>query len=98
MLRYARQTALVVESALSVITGLGLSLCLGAKNLSAFWELCVRFLPVAVCFAVGLSLKMMAVNHFQAGTIKIVGQLRLGLMAVAATVLLSRRLLGADIW
>lgn len=26
-----------------------------------------EFFPVALCFAVGLSLKMMAVNHFQAG-------------------------------
>ena len=25
-----------------------------------------EFFPVALCFAVGLSLKMMAVNHFQA--------------------------------
>eukprot|EP00435_Cladocopium_sp_Y103_P040117 s199_g10.t2 len=89
--QYSRQTALVVESGLSVLTGLVLSLFLGADKLSAFWPLCIKFFPVALCFAVGLSLKMMAVNHFQAGTIKIVGQLRLGLVALASTIILSRR-------
>lgn len=93
--QYARQTALVVESGLSVATGLVVSLFLGANQLDqlalAFWPLCLRFFPVALCFAVGLSLKMMAVNHFQAGTIKIVGQLRLGLVAIASTILLARR-------
>lgn len=89
--QYSRQTALVVESGLSVVTGLVLSLFLGADKLSALWPLCIKFFPVALCFAVGLSLKMMAVNHFQAGTIKIVGQLRLGLVALASTIILSRR-------
>eukprot|EP00434_Breviolum_minutum_P041148 symbB.v1.2.036601.t1/scaffold5201.1/size46531/3 len=79
--QYARQTALVVESGLSVATGLVVSLFLGANQLDqlalAFWPLCLRFFPVALCFA--------------AGTIKIVGQLRLGLVAIASTILLARR-------
>lgn len=88
--QYARQTALVVESGLSMITGLALLLASG-ERLSAVGPLFLRFFPVALCFAIGLSLKMMAVNHFQAGTIKIVGQLRLGLVAVASTIIFSRR-------
>ncbi|CAJ1333038.1 unnamed protein product [Effrenium voratum] len=89
--QYARQTALVMESGLSVVTGLSLATLLGTEGLVAFWPLVVRFFPVAVCFAVGLSLKMMAVNHFQAGTIKIMGQFRLALVAVASTFIMSRR-------
>eukprot|EP00931_Biecheleriopsis_adriatica_P085520 TRINITY_DN6006_c0_g1_i2.p1 TRINITY_DN6006_c0_g1~~TRINITY_DN6006_c0_g1_i2.p1 ORF type:complete len:339 (-),score=43.86 TRINITY_DN6006_c0_g1_i2:65-1081(-) len=92
--QYARQTALVVESALSILTGLAITASLGGP--AAVWscfdpELFLRFLPVAVCFATGLSLKMMSVNYFQAGTIKIVGQLRLPMVAVASTLLLARR-------
>uniref|UniRef100_A0A7S0A9L7 Sugar phosphate transporter domain-containing protein n=1 Tax=Pyrodinium bahamense TaxID=73915 RepID=A0A7S0A9L7_9DINO len=54
-------------------------------------HLFLAFLPVSLCFATGLSLKMMAVNHFQAGTIKIVGQLRLPMLALLSTVLLARK-------
>eukprot|EP00439_Symbiodinium_sp_Y106_P013981 s6335_g2.t1 len=90
--QYVRQTALVVESGLSVITGLTFTLILGGVHelYSSFWPLFLRFFPIAVFFAVGLSLKMMAVNHFQAGTIKIVGQLRLAFVALASTFILSR--------
>jgi len=90
--QYARQTALVAESGLSVVTGLTLTVLLGGADVLAtsFWPLFLRFLPIAVCFAVGLSLKMMAVNHFQAGTIKIVGQLRLAFVALASTIILAR--------
>lgn len=92
--QYARQTALVFESCLSICTGLSFAFACGG------WEvakqcfspaLMIKFLPVACCFALGLSLKMMAVNHFQAGTIKITGQLRLPLMAVVSCSLLGRR-------
>lgn len=91
--QYARQTALVVESALSLITGLAVSLFLGGWEGVRSCFSCVRFLrflPVALCFTVGLSMKMMAVNHFHAGTIKIFGQARLPLTAVFSTLLLGR--------
>eukprot|EP00933_Yihiella_yeosuensis_P078977 TRINITY_DN90_c1_g1_i1.p1 TRINITY_DN90_c1_g1~~TRINITY_DN90_c1_g1_i1.p1 ORF type:complete len:446 (-),score=67.21 TRINITY_DN90_c1_g1_i1:97-1434(-) len=92
--QYARQTALVVESTLSLVTGV--SLAFGLGGFSAVLECfnpqrLLQFFPVAVCFATGLSLKMMAVNHFQAGTIKIVGQMRLPMLALASTFLLARR-------
>ncbi|CAK0903611.1 unnamed protein product [Prorocentrum cordatum] len=62
----------------------------------AFWQcldlgMFLSFMPVSICFGVGISLKMMAVNHFQAGTIKIIGQLRLPVLAIFSAVLLSRR-------
>lgn len=91
--QYARQTVLVFESLLSILTGVSITVFLGGvpAMLRCFeLTLMLKFLPVAVCFAVGLSLKMMAVNHFQAGTIKIVGQLRLPLLAVASTLILAR--------
>lgn len=90
--QYVRQTALVVESGFSVFTGLTFALILGGvpELYSSFWPLFLRFFPIAVFFAVGLSLKMMAVNHFQAGTIKIVGQLRLAFVALASTFILAR--------
>jgi len=92
--QYTRQTALVAESMLSIITGLGVAVLMGGP--AGFWRcldpaLFLRFLPVACCFATGLSLKMMAVNHFQAGTLKIMGQLRLPMVAMLSTLLLARR-------
>lgn len=82
------------RSPCSIASGLAVSACMGGS--SAFrqcfdWGMFLSFMPVSVCFGVGLSLKMMAVNHFQAGTIKIIGQLRLPALAIFSAVLLSRR-------
>jgi len=91
--QYARQTALVVESCLSIVTGLGITASLGGLSATRACfdpQLLLRFFPVACLFATGLSLKMMSVNYFQAGTIKIVGQLRLPMLAVGSTLLLGR--------
>lgn len=79
---------------MAVATGLAVAMCFGGlAGLRQCFDLglFLTFLPVSVCFAMGLSLKMMAVNHFQAGTIKIVGQLRLPILAVFSTVFLARR-------
>lgn len=92
--QYARQTALVVESGLSIITGLSVAGFLGGWSAvrSCFSaHRFMQFLPVALFFTIGLSMKMMAVNHFQAGTIKIFGQSRLPLTALMSSVLLARQ-------
>lgn len=92
--QYARQTVMVVESILSISTGLMLAMNLGgieAVQSCLDPHLFLKFLPVACCFALGLSSKMMAVNYFQAGTIKIVGQLRMALTAAVSLPLLGRR-------
>jgi len=91
--QYARQSILVFHSAIAIVTGL--LMAGGIGGVAALREclsprLFLRFLPVSLCFATGLSLKMMAVDHFQAGTIKIVGQLRLPMLALASTFLLGR--------
>jgi len=92
--QYVRQTVPVVTSSLAILTGLIIALCFG--GLTGLREcfkpsLIVAFLPVSLCFALGLSLKLMAVNHFQAGTIKIMGQLRLPMLALVSTLVLTRR-------
>lgn len=91
--QYARQTLLVFHSFFAIVTGLGMAGAFG--GLDAVRQCCspalfLRFLPVSLCFATGLSLKMMAVDHFQAGTIKIVGQLRLPVVAFMSTLVLGR--------
>lgn len=92
--QYARQTVLVVNSSLAIVTGLIIAVFFGGlTGLRECFKLSIflSFLPVSLCFALGLSLKMMAVNHFQAGTIKIMGQLRLPMLALVSTVVLTRR-------
>jgi len=91
--QYSRQTALVVESLLSVTTGLLFAGTMGgctAVRQCFDLRLLLRFLPVAIGFATGLSLKMMSVNHFQAGTVKVFGQLRLPLAAVVSVLVFKR--------
>lgn len=92
--QYARQTVLVFESGLAIVIGAafawasgGAAAVRGCFDLHQF----LKFLPVSLCFALGLSLKMMAVNHFQAGTLKIFGQLRLPLLTVLSALLLAKR-------
>lgn len=91
--QYARQSVLVCHGLLAISSGFaaaaylngwaGLMQCLD-------FRLFLNFLPVSLFFATGLSLKMMAVDHFHAGTIKIVGQLRLPAVALMSTLLLGR--------
>jgi hypothetical protein len=91
--QYARQSVLVANSFLSIVSGLAASGALGgftAVRQCFNLGMLVDFLPVSICFGVGLSLKMMAVNHFQAGTIKIIGQLRLPMLAIMSSVVLAR--------
>mmetsp|Transcript_23002 Transcript_23002/g.42344 ORF Transcript_23002/g.42344 Transcript_23002/m.42344 type:complete len:442 (+) Transcript_23002:41-1366(+) len=91
--QYARQTVLVVNSTLCIISSVMGALLLGglpAVLQLIDWKCMVAFLPVSFCFAVGLSLKMMAVNYFHAGTIKVFGQFRLPLLAFFSAILLRR--------
>jgi len=90
---YARLTVLVFESALSIFIGLlaawgfgGLAALRQCFNFKQF----TKFLPLSICFTLGLSLKMRAINHVQAGTIKIFGQLRLPLLTIFSALLLGR--------
>jgi len=92
--QYVRQTVPVVASSVSILTSLTWAATSGGADavLRCFDPgRFLRFLPVSLCLAVGLSVKMMAVNHFQAGTIKIFGQLRLPMVALLSTLLLAAR-------
>eukprot|EP00971_Amphidinium_carterae_P169558 3359186-Amphidinium_carterae.1 len=71
--QYARQTVLVANSTLCIVSSVVGALAV--RGLPAVFQLIdgkcfLAFLPVSFCFALGLSLKMMAVNYFHAGTIK----------------------------
>jgi len=92
--QYVRQTVPVVSSLLSLLASLAVAVASGgASAVRQCFEpgLFITFLPVSLFLATGLSLKMLAVNSFQAGTIKIVGQLRLPAVALFSALLLSRR-------
>jgi len=91
--RYVRQSVLVIEPFLAIIVGLAVQGSSGGFD--AVWECLDRhkfleFTPVCLFFGVGMSMKMRAVGYFNAGTIKIFGQLRLPLVALVSTYLLSR--------
>ncbi|CAE7567744.1 unnamed protein product [Symbiodinium necroappetens] len=91
--RYVRQSVLVIEPFLAIIVGLAVQASSGGFD--AVWECLDRdkfleFVPVCLFFGVGMSMKMRAVGYFNAGTIKIFGQLRLPLVALVSTYLLSR--------
>ncbi|CAE6927550.1 unnamed protein product [Symbiodinium sp. CCMP2592] len=91
--RYVRQSVLVIEPFLAIIVGLAVQGSSGGFD--AVWECLDRhkfleFIPVCLFFGVGMSMKMRAVGYFNAGTIKIFGQLRLPLVALVSTYLLSR--------
>lgn len=92
--QYARQTVLVFHGILAITSGLTLGASIngfeGVLQCLDF-HLFLQFLPVSLFFATGLSLKMMAVDHFHAGTIKIVGQLRLPVVALFSMLFLARR-------
>lgn len=91
--QYIRQTVPVFEAFAAIVIGLVIAGTAGGfADVKRCFDtrLFLTFLPVAVFFATGLSLKIMAVNHFQAGTIKIIGQLRLPVVALVSTLLLAR--------
>mmetsp|Transcript_8237 Transcript_8237/g.18411 ORF Transcript_8237/g.18411 Transcript_8237/m.18411 type:complete len:444 (-) Transcript_8237:85-1416(-) len=92
--QYARQTVLVTNSMLCIASGIACAFAYGGFRgvLELVDPKCaLAFLPVSFCFALGLSLKMMAVNYFHAGTIKVCGQFRLPLVAIFSAILLHRR-------
>lgn len=91
--QYVRQTVLVLHSGVAMLSGLavaahynGLPGVFSCLDFALF----LKFLPVSVLFTFGVSFKMMAVDHFQAGTIKIFGQLRLPVLALCSTLFLAR--------
>ncbi|CAE7443945.1 unnamed protein product [Symbiodinium natans] len=91
--RYVRQSVLVVEPFFAIVVGLavqGNSGGLEAVRECLDYEKFLEFVPVCLFFGVGMSMKMRAVGYFNAGTIKIFGQLRLPLVALVSAHLLSR--------
>lgn len=92
--QYVRQSVVVFESVCSITVGLATVVGLnGVAGLRTCFDpgLILSFLPVATLLGSGLALKMMAVRHFHAGAIKIVGQLRLPCIVLFSTLLLGRR-------
>merc|ERR1711971_1224976 len=90
---YSRQTVLLSVSLTSVVTGILVNLKLGglaAVRQSLDLKLWLQFLPSASFEGLGLSLKLMAYKYFQAGTVKVFGQLRLPLMAFVSALFLGR--------
>jgi len=90
--QYARMTLLVCESLVSIVFGSLVALRLGGPAVlyqCADPEIWLQFFRVAFFFGLGISLKMMAVNHFQAGTIKVIGQLRIPMLALLSWMILS---------
>jgi len=91
--RYVRQSVLVAEPFLAILVGLTIQGSSGGRE--AIWECLdyskfLEFVPVCIFFGIGMSFKMRAVRYFNAGTIKIFGQLRLPLVALVSTYFLSR--------
>jgi len=90
--RYVRQSVLVFEAAVAIVVGLIFQGAIGgmASLSQCFrWEKFVEFLPNCICFSIGISLKMRAVRHYNAGTIKIFGQLRMPMLAILSTLWLG---------
>jgi len=92
--RYVRLTVVVFESCFAILVGLAMTVARGglaSLHSCVDPQLLLNFAPVAFFLATGLSLKMMAVNHLHAGSIKVVGQLRLPCLVFLSTLLLGRR-------
>eukprot|EP00929_Paragymnodinium_shiwhaense_P009115 TRINITY_DN113165_c0_g1_i1.p1 TRINITY_DN113165_c0_g1~~TRINITY_DN113165_c0_g1_i1.p1 ORF type:complete len:428 (-),score=79.35 TRINITY_DN113165_c0_g1_i1:35-1318(-) len=91
--QYSRQTVLLSVSMTSVLTGLLVNLKLGgmpAVRQALDLKLWLQFLPSASFEGLGLSLKLMAYKYFQAGTVKVFGQLRLPFTAFVSYLFLAR--------
>lgn len=90
--RYVRQSLLVFEAALAIGFGLGMQWAtsgLAGIRLCFNWSKFLEFLPNCICFSVGISLKMRALRYYNAGTIKIFGQLRMPMLAILSTLWLQ---------